>query len=49
MCIDLFMQMKGVKLSNEDLKQSLSKALKLIEKLSSERATMTKQLEQQAL
>ena len=43
------MQVKEVRLSNEELKQSLSKSLKTIEKLSSERATMAKQLEQQAL
>ena len=43
------MQMKEVKLSNEELKQSLVRSLKSVEKLSAERATMTKQLEQQAL
>ena len=44
-----FIQMKEVKLSNDELKQSLTRSLKTIEKLSAERATMTKQLEQQAL
>ena len=49
LCYNVFMQMKEVKLTNEELKQSLAKSLKSIEKLSVERATMTKQLEQQAL
>ena len=49
MPLALFIQMKEVKLSNEELRQSLAKSLKSIEKLTSERATMTKQLEQQAL
>jgi hypothetical protein len=44
-----FLQMKEVKLSNDELKQSLTRSLKSIEKLSAERAMMTKQLEQQAL
>ena len=49
MYIVSFLQMKEVKLSNDELKQHLTRSLKSVEKLSAERATMTKQLEQQAL
>ena len=42
-------QTKEVRLSNEELKQALAKSLKSIDKLTSERTTMAKQLEQQAL
>lgn len=42
-------QLKAVKASNVELKQSLVKAVKAIDKLSAEKATMGSQLEQQAL
>ena len=42
-------ELKAVRSSNEELEHSLSKALKAVEKLSVERATMAQQLEQQAL
>jgi len=42
-------QLKGVKAPNVELKQSLVKAVKAIDKLSAEKATMGSQLEQQAL
>ena len=42
-------QLKAVKASNMELQQSLVKAVKAIDKLSAEKATMGSQLEQQAL
>ena len=42
-------QLKAVKASNVELQQSLVKAVKAIDKLSAEKATMGSQLEQQAL
>ena len=42
-------ELKTVRSSNEELQLSLAKALKSVEKLSVERATMAQQLEQQAL
>ena len=42
-------QLKAVKASNKELQQSLVKAVKAIDKLSAEKATMGSQLEQQAL
>jgi hypothetical protein len=42
-------ELKIVKQQNHDMQVSLAKAIKSIEKLSSEKQTMCSQLEQQAL
>lgn len=45
----LLLQLKTVRGSNDELQQSMTRALKALDKLSAERSTMSAQLEQQAL